>query len=94
MTPTAPQRAHDLREASNAVRWLAAGAFEAVMRDLRPAAGEPGPHRVVQCGDCGSRAGYDGHKRTRGPRRTVPSISWGGGGDACERAGAGTGRRA
>jgi transposase len=106
MTEAAPQRRHDLREVSNALRWLvrtgapwrylpgnfppwaavhqhaqrwiAAGCFEDMVQDLRAllreAAGRhPDPTAVILDGktlrgtpESGHRAGYDGHKRTKG----------------------------
>jgi transposase len=61
-------------------RWLAAGCFEAIVDDLRAvlrvAAGRaPQPTAVVLDGrtlrstpESGQRAGYDGHKRTKGSK--------------------------
>jgi transposase len=61
-------------------RWLAAGCFEAIVDDLRAllrvAAGrEPEPTAVILDGrtlrstpESGGRAGYDGHKRTKGSK--------------------------
>jgi transposase len=61
-------------------RWLAAGCFEAIVHDLRAvlrfAAGRgPEPSAAILDGrtlrssvESGARAGYDGHKRTRGSK--------------------------
>ena len=61
-------------------RWIAAGCFEAIVDDLRAmlrvAAGrDPAPTAVVLDGrtlrstpESGHRAGYDGHKRTKGSK--------------------------
>ena len=61
-------------------RWLAAGCFEAIVDDLRAllrvAAGrDPEPTAVILDGrtlrstpESGARAGYDGHKRTKGSK--------------------------
>jgi len=61
-------------------RWIAAGCFEAMVHDLRAllrtAEGRaPAPSAVVLDGrtlrftpESGHRAGYDGHKRTRGSK--------------------------
>jgi transposase len=61
-------------------RWLAAGCFEAIVDDLRAllrvAAGRgPEPTAVIRDGrtlrstrESGHRAGYDGHKRTKGSK--------------------------
>ena len=63
-----------------AQRWIAAGCFEAMVHDLRAllreAAGrEPDPTAVILDGktlrgtpESGHRAGYDGHKRTKGSK--------------------------
>ncbi|HVA91524.1 MAG TPA: IS5 family transposase [Chloroflexota bacterium] len=111
MTPTAPQRTHDLRDVFNALRyvvrtgvhwrllphdlppwaavyqqtqrWLAAGAFEAIVHDLRTllrvAQGRAAqPSAVIFDGrtlqsipESGARAGYDGHKRKRGSKTHI-----------------------
>ena len=61
-------------------RWLAAGCFEAIVHDLREllreAAGrDPQPSAVILDGrtlrstpESGDRAGFDGHKRTKGSK--------------------------
>lgn len=103
-----PQRAHDLREVFDALRWvvrtgspwryvphdlppwevvyqqtqrwLRAGVFETMVRDIRTllrlAEGrDPEPSAVVMDArtlrstpESGTRAGYDGHKRTKGSK--------------------------
>jgi transposase len=108
MTPDAPQRAHELREVYDALRWivrtgspwrylpgdlppwaavhqqtqrwLAAGVFEDMVHDLRALLREaegrdPDPTAVVldartlrSTPESGHRAGYDGHKRTKGAK--------------------------
>ncbi len=108
MRPDVPQRAHDLREVYNALRWivragapwrrlptnfppwavvhqqtqrwLAAGVFEAMVHDLRALLREAegraaDPTAVVLDArtlrstlESGRRAGYDGHKRTKGSK--------------------------
>lgn len=80
MDQHAPQREHDLREVFNALRWLDAGCFEAMVSDLRSvirvAQGRRGqPSAVVMdgrtlqsCCESGPRAGYDGYKRKRGSK--------------------------
>lgn len=80
MDQHAPQREHDLREVFNALRWLDAGCFEAMVSDLRSvirvAQGRRGqPSAVVMDGrtlqsscESGPRAGYDGYKRKRGSK--------------------------
>jgi transposase len=108
MTPDAPQRRHDPREAYNALRWIvrtgspwrylpgdlppwaavhqqaqrwiAAGCFEDMVHDLRAvlreAAGrDADPTAVIldartlrSTPESGGRAGYDGHKKTRGSK--------------------------
>lgn len=74
------QREHDLRAVFNALRWLRAGCFEAMVHDLRlllrEVAGREGQpsamildSRTIQSTpESGARAGYDGAKRRKGSK--------------------------
>ena len=76
----AEQRKHDLREVFNALRWLRAGAFEAIVHDLRttlrlaqgrnpePSAAIFDSRTLQSTPESGSRAGYDGYKRKKGSK--------------------------
>ena len=80
MDEDAPQRTYPLREVFNALRWLAAGVFAALVHDLRVllrlAAGRaPQPTAAIfdsrtmqSTPESGQRAGYDGHKHKRGAK--------------------------
>ena len=69
-------------------RWIGAGCFEAMVHDLREllrwSAGRAAqPTAVIfdsatrqSTPESGHRAGYDGHKRRKGPRSMPPSIRW------------------
>jgi transposase len=84
----APQRRHDLREVLNALRWLAAGAFEAMVHDLRlllrVAAGRPGQpsaaildSRSLQSTPrVAHEAGMTGTSGAKAPRCMPPSTPW------------------
>ena len=73
-------REYSLREVFNGLRWINAGCFEAIVHDLgellRVAQGkEAQPTAVVLDGrtlrstpESGARAGFDGHKKTKGSK--------------------------
>jgi transposase len=89
MTAEAPQPRHDLREVFNALRWIAAGCFEALGHDLRTllrwsAARADAPTAVILDGatrqstpECGHRAGCDGHKKRNGSKIHAAVDTWG-----------------
>src|SRR5512134_2239605 len=73
-------RRYELREVFNAVRWLGAGCFEAMVHDLRAllrehAGRKAQPSAVIldsrtlqSTPESGARAGYDGAKRKKGSK--------------------------